>query len=281
MTEQQSPPTDQQDQQNRGAGSVGGPSNGGTEPDLIEQAQEMTEQVTEQVQETAVRLADTVRQQVTAQVEKQAGWLAGELETVSLALQTAASQVRQTDNQLAAQYVDRAAERVGGFSESLRGSDLPQKVDQIARQRPGLLLGGALGLGLLATRFFKTSSRNQARQDQERAQREELRQQRLREAEADRVAQETASASPLPGGDLGAAYPDDALLSGVGSGTAGAAMPGEMGYAADESGVMVGEILPADTLEPIGFDVDSGLAVQYADTDETADPTSNPSGERR
>ncbi len=278
MSEQQSPPADQQ---NSGSGSAGSPSNGGTEPDLIGQAQEMTEQVTEQVQETAVRLADTVRQQVTAQLEKRAEWLAGELETVSLALQTAASQVRQTDNQVAAQYVDQAAQRVGGFSESLRGTDLPQKVDQIARQRPGLFLGGALGLGLLATRFFKTSSRNQAQQDQERAQREELRQQRLREAEADRVAQETALTSQPSGADLGLAYPDDALLSGMGTGAGGATLPGEMGYAADESGIMVGELLPADTLEPIGFDVDSGLAVEYPDTDITADPTSNPSGERR
>jgi hypothetical protein len=277
MAKQQSPPADQQDQQKRGAGSAGAPSNGGAETDLIEQAQE----VTEQVQETAVHLADTVRQQVTAQVEKQAGRLAGELETVSLALQTAASQVRQQDNQLVAQYVDKAAARIGGFSDSLRGPDVPQKVDQIARQRPGLFLGGALGLGLLASRFFKTSSRNQARRDQERAQREQLRQERLREAEEARLAQESSSTEQLPGGDLGAAYPDDALLTGMGAGTAAAAMPAAPGYVADESGGAVGELLPVDTLEPIGFDVDSGVAVEYAESDEIDGPASDPSGERR
>lgn len=235
---------------------------GAAGPDLIEQAHEMTEQV----QDQAVHLADTVRQQVTSQAEQQAAKLAGQLETVSLALQTAASQVRQQDNQLVARYVDNAAERIGGWSESLRGPDVAQKVEQVARQRPGLFLGGALGLGLLASRFFKTSARNQARHDQEREQRERLRQERLREAEEAKRAREAAIQQPPAGefgGDLASAYLDDAVLAGVGPAAAGPS--GGPGYFADAGDVGMVDVAAPDAIDPLGLgvDADSGPPVGY------------------
>lgn len=120
-----------------------------------------TAEATEQVQETAGRLADQVQEQVTSRLATQKDRAAGGLETAALLLRQASEQVRQQDQATVAQYFEGAAERVERFSTTLGQQDVGQlvgDVEQFARRRPAVFLGGAAIVGFLGARFLKSSA---------------------------------------------------------------------------------------------------------------------------
>ena len=66
-----------------------------------------------------------------------------------------------------AQYGDKLANRIERTSDYLRGHDVGQivtEVENFARRRPGMFLGGAFLLGLAATRFLKSSRQSSEHQ---------------------------------------------------------------------------------------------------------------------
>ncbi len=114
----------------------------------------------EKVQETVSGLGDQVRQQATDQVTTQKERVAGGLETVAQLLRQAGQQVREQDQAPVAGSIDGVADRVEQWSDSIRMQDVSQLVDetkQLARRQPALFVGGALALGFLGVRFFKSS----------------------------------------------------------------------------------------------------------------------------
>ena len=263
-----------------------GQTQSGDAPSIVEQAQEATEQV----QGTVARLSDSLREQMVSRLGEQKEKLAGGLETLSLALQTTSSEVRRQDNQQIAQYIDGAAGRLEALSTSLRENDvdmLTSKVEQVARQRPTLFLTVTLGVGLVASRLFKTSSRNQAERDQERARREEERQKRLREEEemqraADarhaeqRAERDAEAAAALDVTDLGG-YPAVSTAAEYGvDDLSGVSVAPEYGATA---GDLVDEsALTSALLDPTGLGV--GTTGASYDRDADAPGTSDPGGER-
>lgn len=131
-------------------------ANQGSTPDLADQAQE----VAGQVQEQAGQLVDRARGAATGQLSTQKDRAAGGLETAAGLLRGAGEQLRALDQPTVAQYVDGAAERTQQISQQLRTQDVGQLLEtteRFARRQPGLFVGGALTLGFLATRFFKSS----------------------------------------------------------------------------------------------------------------------------
>jgi hypothetical protein len=120
-----------------------------------------TAEVTEQVQEKAGHLTDQIQAQVTSRLAGQKDRAAGGLETAALLLRQAGEQVRQQDQAMVAQYLEGAAERVERFSTTLGQQDVGQlveDVEQFARRRPAVFLGGAATIGFLGARFLRSSA---------------------------------------------------------------------------------------------------------------------------
>lgn len=125
-----------------------------------EQVQQGAAQVKEQVQQGAASLKETVAQQATGQLEGQKEAASGGLQNVARAFRQTSDQLREQDQDGVARYLDRATAQVEQVSEYLGRRDLQQMArdaEQFARREPVLFLGGALALGLFASRFFKSS----------------------------------------------------------------------------------------------------------------------------
>lgn len=188
-------------------------SEGDASAGLVAQAQEATDQL----QETVVRFGDSLREQAVSRLDDQKDKLSGGVETLSQALRTVGTEIRQKDNSGVAQYIDQAADRLESFSATLNETkvdDLTTKAEQVARQRPYVFLASSLGVGLLASRLFKTSSRNQAERDREREQQEEKLRQLLREEEALQRAAATQS-KDAPSSTAAAAAADSGEIDGM------------------------------------------------------------------
>jgi len=138
----------------------------------------------DQVQSSAGQLVDQVKQLATSRLDQTQERLAAGIELAADLLRAAGKQVREQEHPTAAQYIEGAADRVQGFSGSLRDQDVSQvvpKVEGVARQRPGLFLGGGLAVGFLATRFLQSSAKRQEEIERQAAERQEAK--RRREAE--------------------------------------------------------------------------------------------------
>jgi hypothetical protein len=107
----------------------------------------------------ADRVADTAQQQVGTKVESQLARGADVLGQVSQAIRQSGEQLRSDQPQIAS-FADTAAEQVDRASQYLRQTDfqgLVRGAEDFARRQPAVFLGGALALGLVASRFLKAS----------------------------------------------------------------------------------------------------------------------------
>jgi hypothetical protein len=132
---------------------------GETVDQLKAQAGDVAVQLKNQAGTTAERLKTQAGDQLDTQMT-QAGV---SLATVADAVNTLSEQLRQGNQALLAGYADRAAGQVDQMATYLRQSD-PGKVlhdiEDFARREPALFLAGAFAMGLLGTRFLKSSSRS-------------------------------------------------------------------------------------------------------------------------
>ena len=138
-----------------------------------------------QVQETVVGLKD----QVTTQVKEQASTqlmsrletVTGTLDMATKLLRTAGDTVRQQDKAGTADAITGFADRLEGWSSSIREQDvdkLLEETKQVAQKQPALFVAGAATLGFLGARFFASSAKKQEEQaakdlEQQTAQRQQ------------------------------------------------------------------------------------------------------------
>ena len=105
------------------------------------------------------RVTGTAQQQVGTQVESQLGRGADMLDQVSRAIRQSGEQLRGEQPQIAS-FADTAAQQVDRAGQYLRQTDfqgLVRGAEDFARRQPAVFLGGALALGLVASRFLKAS----------------------------------------------------------------------------------------------------------------------------
>jgi hypothetical protein len=105
------------------------------------------------------RVTGTAQQQVGTQVNTQLGRGAEMLDQVSRAIRQTGEQMRGEQPQIAG-LADTAAQQVDRVGQYLRGTDFQGVVrgaEDFARRQPAVFLGGALALGLVASRFLKAS----------------------------------------------------------------------------------------------------------------------------
>ncbi len=126
-----------------------------------EQAKQQAQQVAQQGERKAGQVADQARQKAKGQLSAQKERAAGCLGSVAQALRQSGQHLKEQNQVQVGQYTEKAAEQVERFSGHLRERDVDQltgEAEDFARKRPALFLGGAFALGLLGTRFLKSSS---------------------------------------------------------------------------------------------------------------------------
>jgi len=113
-----------------------------------------------QVQEAVAPMIDQAKQQGLNQLSGQKDRAAETLGGVAGALRQTGANLRGGDQDAIADLVERAAVELERFSTQIRTRDVEELVDEVetfARRQPALFLGGAFVLGLLATRFLKST----------------------------------------------------------------------------------------------------------------------------
>jgi hypothetical protein len=129
--------------------SLGTPATSGTGGDRLQDA----------AGSVADRVAGTAQERVGSQVDTaltRAGDMIGQL---AGAVRQSGDQLRDQQPQVAG-FVDTAAGQADRFAEYLRGAnvqDVVRQTEDFARRQPAIFLGGALALGLVASRFLKAS----------------------------------------------------------------------------------------------------------------------------
>jgi polyhydroxyalkanoate synthesis regulator phasin len=94
-------------------------------------------------------------------LSEQKGAVAEVLNGIANALDKSAPNFEEEGQPNTARYTRQAAENIHRFARDLRERDmesLRRQVTDLARRQPGLIAGGAVALGFLASRFFKSSA---------------------------------------------------------------------------------------------------------------------------
>ena len=104
---------------------------------------------------------DRVKETATAQISNQKTRATDGLGSIASAVRQSSRPLRDNQQDMIAEYVEKAADQIERFSTSLRErdvNDLVSDVQQFARRQPALFIGAAFATGLVAARFLKSSS---------------------------------------------------------------------------------------------------------------------------
>lgn len=144
---------------NEETGGTRSPGLGGTDPSMAEKTT-----TGERLKEKAQQVAGEARGQVETSLDKGRRRAASTLSGVA---QSLVQSSEQTDGATRS-VVERAGRELQRFSDFIDNTpprEMYARAERFARQQPGLFLGGAFVLGLVAARFLKSS---QSADDEER-----------------------------------------------------------------------------------------------------------------
>lgn len=104
-------------------------------------------------------LAEEIKNITIEQVERGKHWTAGELSEIARALDHAADELTNSQNDLG-RFARKASNQLDHFSQNLDNqnlSSLVNKVEQFSRRQPELIFCGSLLGGLLLSRFLRSN----------------------------------------------------------------------------------------------------------------------------
>ena len=110
-------------------------------------------------------LMDRVRSGATAQLSTSKDRATDGLGSLAQAVRQSTQPFRDNQQDTVAQYIEKAADQLDRFSNSLRERDINEIVDDVqrfARRQPALFIGAAFAAGMLAARFLKSSGNGHA-----------------------------------------------------------------------------------------------------------------------
>ena len=110
---------------------------------------------------SSTRMVDRLKDKTAAQLNSQKNKATEGLETVATAVRETTENLRSQQHDVAARYAEQAADHIERFSNSLREKDVAELLadaQRLARRRPALFVGTAFALGLLGARFLRSSS---------------------------------------------------------------------------------------------------------------------------
>ena len=129
---------------------------------IKDEAQRKTGEVVDQAKQKTSEVVDQTRTRAFDMMDQQKSRAAEGLGGVASALRQTGETLRDGEQAQFGQYAERAAEAVERFSDELRNKDIGEllyEAERFARREPELFLGGAVLLGLVASRFLKASGR--------------------------------------------------------------------------------------------------------------------------
>jgi hypothetical protein len=116
-----------------------------------------TPDLNRQLRQTADEAKDTAKSVLNTQKDE----AAHSLEGVAHALRQTCDHLRSENQDTIAYYAESLASQVENLSSNLERKDIDQiwhDVENFARRRPEIVIGGAVALGFLAARFLKSQS---------------------------------------------------------------------------------------------------------------------------
>lgn len=132
----------------------------------VDKAQQVAEKTQEKVSETASmakeqakRAASQVTEQAKSTVDTRMTDVAGELGSVANAVRQTSYEIGG-ENETVARYGERIAEQLEGISSYLNEKgveDVLTDLQDFARRKPAVFLGGAFMLGMVVGRFLRSS----------------------------------------------------------------------------------------------------------------------------
>ena len=121
------------------------------------------------IKKESAQLADeakaTTRKHAEKQFEKGQDAVASQVDTLSSAVDEAASALKEEDHPLG-HYTREIADSMSGLSEKISNSsidELAHDTRKLARENPGLFMLGSIAIGVAASRFFKASAERDSR----------------------------------------------------------------------------------------------------------------------
>ena len=102
-----------------------------------------------------------VRNSANAQLTQQKDRATDGLGSVAQAVRQSTQQLREQQHDTIAQYIEQAADQLDRLSTRLKEKNVNELMDdaqRFARQRPALFIGSAFAIGLIGSRFFKSSA---------------------------------------------------------------------------------------------------------------------------
>jgi hypothetical protein len=115
-------------------------------------------------------IVERVREKASAQLASQKDRAVTGLGGVAQAVRKTTESLRDQRHETLAGYVDEAASQIERLSQHLQNKDLGELVSdaqRLARRQPALFVGSAFAIGLFGARFFRSSSQDPDRRDDE------------------------------------------------------------------------------------------------------------------
>jgi hypothetical protein len=111
-------------------------------------------------QANGASLLGGIQQRVTSRVDEQKNRAADGLGGIADVIRNTGNELRN-ENETIAQYVEMAGDQMRRFADTIRQrgvADMMDDLNQFARRRPALFLGGAFLVGLGVARFLKSTA---------------------------------------------------------------------------------------------------------------------------
>lgn len=128
---------------------------------VSEQVAEKAKDAASAVSDKASELREATSSRLSDQVEQRSNQAGAQARLVAEALRRSGSQLESQGSGAAAQVTSQAADRIdrlGGYLQEASGDRLLADAEEFARERPWLLAGFGVIVGLVAARFIKASS---------------------------------------------------------------------------------------------------------------------------
>lgn len=141
--------------------------------EMAEAVRDNLENLREGVTEQASALTRTLRERGQTAFDEQKLRAATELQHLGAAVRRAADKLHDQNSEALAGYVDTAATALDGVARYVEEAELmeiAQEVEQFARRRPALIVGGMFVAGLALGRFVKAAQPVQSPQHNRRPQ---------------------------------------------------------------------------------------------------------------
>lgn len=136
-----------------------------TSSHIADEADKASETIKKETAQLADEAKATTRKQAEKQFEKSQDAVASQVDTLSSAVDDAASALNEQDHPLG-HYTREIADSMSGLSERISNSsmdELAHDTRKLARENPGLFMLGSIAIGVAASRFFKASADRDSR----------------------------------------------------------------------------------------------------------------------